>query len=132
MKKIPMIAGALIIIGTFLLIRASQDMSTYGTFKEAQSTSELIKISGQLAKDKEMYYDAEKDPNYFSFYLKDANGDEKKVVLLAEKPQDFERSEQVVITGKMTDNEFIATDLLMKCPSKYKDEEIYIRANVES
>ena len=131
MKKIPLIAGVLIIIGAFLLIRASKDMSTYGTFIEAEEKGELIKISGQLVQDKEMYYDAEKDPNYFSFFLVDANGDEKKVVLLAEKPQDFERSEQVVVTGKFSDNEFVATDLLMKCPSKYKDEEIYIRSKAE-
>lgn len=43
------------------------------------------------------------------------------------KPQDFERSEQVVLTGKMDGDEFVATEILMKCPSKYKDEEIYLK-----
>ena len=132
MKKIPIIAGVLVIIGAFLLVRASKDMSTYATFDDAISTGKTVKIAGQLAKDKEMYYDAEKDPNYFSFYLSDADGQSNKVVLLAEKPQDFERSEQVVVTGKMAGEEFIATDMLMKCPSKYKDEEIYVRSKQES
>lgn len=132
MKKLPLIAGALIIIGTVLLVNASKDMSTYATFAQAVETGELVKISGQLAKDKTMYYDAEKDPNYFSFYMIDAEGAEKKVVLKASKPQDFERSEQVVVTGKMRDDEFVATDMLMKCPSKYKDEEIYVRSQEES
>ena len=50
------------------------------------------------------------------------------MVLLSEKPQDFELSEQVVLTGQMKDDAFVATDLLMKCPSKYKDEEVYIKS----
>ena len=132
MKKIPIIAGLLVVLGTFLLIRASKDMSTYATFNDAITTGKTVKIAGQLAKDKEMYYDAEENPNYFSFFLVDADGLTKKVVLLAEKPQDFERSEQVVVTGKMDEDSFIATDLLMKCPSKYKDEEIYVRSKQES
>lgn len=107
-------------------------MSTYSTFDDAITTGETVKIAGELAKDKEMYYDAEKDPNYFSFFLKDADGKENKVVLLASKPQDFERSEQVVVTGYMKDGDFLATDMLMKCPSKYKDEEIYVRSKAES
>ena len=52
---------------------------------------------------------------------------EYKVVFDGAKPQDFELSEQIVVTGRMKDDTFIATDLLMKCPSKYKDEEIYIK-----
>ena len=59
--------------------------------------------------------------------LRDAKGEERKVVLLSEKPQDFEMSEQIVLTGKMKGEEFIASEVLLKCPSKYKDEEIYIK-----
>lgn len=111
-----------------VLVSATGDMSTYTTFAEASKSSRKVKIAGQLAKDKAMEYDPEKDPNYFSFFIKDAQGVEKKVVLLAAKPQDFELSEQIVVTGKMQDDTFVATDLLMKCPSKYKDEEVNIRS----
>ncbi len=127
MKKIHIIAVVMVVVAIGLLINAAGDMSTYGTFAEAAKTTNKVKIAGQLAKDKEMYYNPEVDPNYFSFYVKDAAGDEKKVVLLSEKPQDFELSEQIVITGMMKGDEFLATDLLMKCPSKYKDEEIYVK-----
>ena len=30
----------------------------------------------------------------------------------------------------MKGDEFVATDMLMKCPSKYKDEEVYIKSEV--
>ncbi len=128
MKKIYIVAGVMIAAAIALLMNAAKDVSTYGTFAEAAKTQEKVKIAGQLSKDKEMYYNPERDPNYFSFYIKDARGEERKVVLLASKPQDFELSEQIVVTGRMKGEEFIATDLLMKCPSKYKDEEIYIRS----
>lgn len=114
-------------VAIWLLTTASDDMSTYSTFTDASMSGKKVKVVGQLSKDKEMYYDPGKDPNYFSFYVKDNDGMEKKVVLLAEKPRDFELSEQIVITGKMKDEEFVASDMLMKCPSKYKDEEVYIK-----
>lgn len=131
MKKIYVIAGVMIAVAIALLMNTAKDMSTYGTFAEASKTGEKVKIAGQLSKDKEMYYNPEKDPNYFSFYIKDSKGDERKVVLLASKPQDFELSEQIVVTGSMKGDEFVANDLLMKCPSKYKDEEIYIKSEKE-
>jgi cytochrome c-type biogenesis protein CcmE len=128
MKKIYIVAIAMIAVAIVLLTSTAKEVSTYGTFAEASRTGEKVKIAGQLSKDKEMLYEPEKDPNYFSFYIKDAKGEERKVVLLASKPQDFELSEQIVVTGRMKGDAFVATDLLMKCPSKYKDEEIYIKS----
>ncbi len=126
------IAGIAIVIGLFLIINASKDASTYSTFKDASDSEQKVKVVGNLVKDKDMIYDPEKDPNYFSFFAKDMNGVEKKVVLLAEKPQDFELSEQIVMTGKMKGDEFMASKLLLKCPSKYKDEEIEIKGLEDS
>jgi len=128
MKRSYIIAIVMIAVAIGILISAAGDMSTYGTFTQAETSGQKVKIAGELAKDKEMYYNPEEDPNYFSFFIRDSEGEERKVVLLAAKPQDFELSEQIVVTGKMNDDAtFVATDLLMKCPSKYKDEEIYIK-----
>ena len=57
--------------------------------------------------------------NLFGFYLIDNEGLEKKVLYNGSKPQDFERSEQIVVVGKMDGDEFHASQILMKCPSKY-------------
>jgi len=132
MKKIYFVAIAMVAVAIGLLTTAAEDMSTYATFEQATTTGERVKIAGQLAKDKEMYYNPEEDPNYFSFYIRDTDGEEKKVVLLSEKPQDFELSEQIVLTGEMKGEEFVATDMLMKCPSKYKDEEVYIKSEASN
>lgn len=127
MKKIHIVAIIMIAAAIGILVSAAGDMSTYGTFAQAEMSEQKVKIAGQLSKDKEMYYNPEEDPNYFSFFIKDSKGDERKVVLLAAKPQDFELSEQIVVTGQMNGATFVATDLLMKCPSKYQDEEVYIK-----
>jgi cytochrome c-type biogenesis protein CcmE len=124
------VAGVImIIVAVTVLINASSDLSHYSNFSEALTSQKKVKVVGELVKNKEMYYNPEKDPNYFSFYVKDDQGAERKVVLLQEKPQDFELSEKLVLTGKMQGDDFVASDMLMKCPSKYKDEEIYIKEN---
>ena len=127
MKRIHFISIALIAVAIVMLIMASGDLSTYGTFEAARDARGKVKIAGQLAKDKEMVYNPEQDPNYFSFYLTDQEGEEQRVILRAAKPTDFEMSEQIVVTGRWKDDQFIASDVLLKCPSKYKDEEIYLK-----
>ncbi len=131
MKKIYVIAGVMVIVAIALLMSTAQDLSTYGTFAEAAKSGAKVKIAGQLVKEKEMYYNPAEDPNYFSFYITDSKGQEQKVAFLGSKPQDFELSEQIVVTGSMKGEAFVATDLLMKCPSKYQDEEIYIKSEKE-
>ncbi|MEM9822651.1 MAG: cytochrome c maturation protein CcmE [Bacteroidota bacterium] len=128
MKKSHIIGIVMIATAIGLLLSLSGEVSTYATFQEAKQSGQRVKIAGQLSKDKEMLYDPEKDPNYFSFYIKDGDGVENKVVLLSERPQEFERSEQIVLTGSMKGEAFVATEMLMKCPSKYKDEEIFIKS----
>lgn len=117
----------MIVAAIFIISSATKDVSTYGNFNTASNTGDRLKIVGTLAKDKPMKYDAENTPNEFAFYLKDEKGEVKQVVLQKPKPQDFERSEQIVLTGKMKGETFVADEILMKCPSKYKNEEIAIK-----
>ncbi len=128
MKKSHIIAIVMIVAAIGIFISSGSDMTTFSTFKEATATQKVVKVSGDLVKNKEMYYDEQENPNLFTFYLKDSEGQERKVILNNAKPQDFEKSENIVVTGKMQNDEFVATDMLMKCPSKYKDEEIYVKS----
>lgn len=112
-----------------MAIVAAFILSTYGNASTSASFSDAeqypnreYQISGDLVLDKPMEYDPLKDPNYFSFYLKDKNGDIKKVVSYEPKPQDFELSDKVVAIGKSKDGNFSAEKLLLKCPSKYEKE----------
>lgn len=126
MNKNIVIALVLIVAGILVFISASKDVSTYANFKQA-ANGDKVKIVGQLAKEKPMIYDPQNSPNEFTFFMKDADGIEKKVILQQPKPQDFEMSEQIVVTGELEGDTFVASEILMKCPSKYKDEEIAVK-----
>lgn len=129
-KLMPILIMALMAGGVIMLVSASKDMSTYSNFAQVKRSGETAKVVGVLAKDKPMYYNAEENPNLFRFYMTDQQGEVREVTLKAAKPQDFELSEQVVATGSFVGDEFVATSILMKCPSKYKNEEVMVRSNM--
>ncbi|HAD11581.1 MAG TPA: cytochrome C biogenesis protein [Saprospirales bacterium] len=127
MKKSHLIAILVVAVAIAILISASKDVTTYANFAQASKTEDKVKLVGQLVKERPVEYDPEKDPNFLAFYLKDEAGEVRRVELKAAKPQDFERSESIVLTGQMSGDVFAASDMLLKCPSKYKDQEIYVR-----
>ena len=129
MKKIHLISVLIIAVSIVIFITASKDVSTYATFDIAESTGDRVKIVGQLDLAKGVDFRPEINPNKTSFYMKDDKGETREVVLLKPKPQDFEMSEQIVLTGKMEEGVFTADEVLMKCPSKYKDEEISLKSD---
>jgi cytochrome c-type biogenesis protein CcmE len=127
MKKSHLLAIVVVAVAIGILISASKDVTTYANFAQATQSEDKVKLVGQLVKERPVEYDPEKDPNFLAFYLKDDAGEVRRVELMAAKPQDFERSESIVLTGKMKGETFAASDMLLKCPSKYQDQEIYVR-----
>lgn len=124
MKKSSILGIIVIAIAIAVIISTYSNTSTYGSFKDAEQTNSELHIVGHLNKGKQLYYEPTKDANYFSFYMLDNKGEECKVVFTGTKPQDFERSEQIVLTGQMRGKEFHASKILMKCPSKYTQDKL--------
>lgn len=127
MKNTHIIAIGVIAIAIAILISASKDVTTYANFTQAAKSGERVKLIGQLVKDKPIEYNPEKNPDFLSFWLRDEGGEVRQIELHAAKPQDFERSESIVLTGEMKGETFSASEMLLKCPSKYKDQEVYVR-----
>jgi cytochrome c-type biogenesis protein CcmE len=122
MKKIHVIGIVVIAIAIGAIVSTMSSASTYASFAQAaQNPGDDFHVVGKLNKGKEFTYDPQTDANLFIFYMMDNEGVEKKVTLNRPKPQDFERSEQIVIIGKCDGNDFYAYDILMKCPSKYNN-----------
>jgi len=130
MKKSSILGIVVIAVFIAIIISIYGDSSTYASFSEAQKTEVELHVVGQLNKDKELVYNPTQNANYFSFYMLDEDGQECKVVFQGSKPQDFERSEQIVLTGKMVGQEFHASKILMKCPSKYNDQQIEVTESI--
>jgi cytochrome c-type biogenesis protein CcmE len=129
MKKSHIIGIVVIAIAIAAIMSTVADSSTYASFRTAGENPErTYHVVGHLEKDMPQEYHPEQDADLFSFYLKDNEGVEKKVLLQKAKPQDFEKSEQIVVIGKMQGDDFVAKEILMKCPSKYNDP----KADIES
>jgi cytochrome c-type biogenesis protein CcmE len=122
MKKIHIVGIIVIAVAIGVIFTSLKNTSTYADFNEAVANPDKeFHVVGKLQKAQPMMYDPKINPDEFIFTLVDNKGVEKRVVLHKSKPQDFERSEQIVIIGKMHGEEFHANDILMKCPSKYND-----------
>jgi cytochrome c-type biogenesis protein CcmE len=122
MKKTHIIGILIIAVAIAIIITSISDSGTYESFSTAiNHPDKEFHVVGKLNKEKEISYNPKQDANLFSFFMVDEKGLEKKVVFNGAKPQDFERSEQIVIIGKASGEEFAASKILMKCPSKYTD-----------
>lgn len=108
----------LIAVCAAVIISTIASSATYASFNEAFSNPDRdYTISGYLNKEKPI----ETQPTSVSFYMIDHEGEEHRVHLNQAKPQDFERSEKVIVKGRVKGNDFYATEISLKCPSKYND-----------
>lgn len=127
MRRTHVIAIVMLVVAATALIISSKDLSTYSTFNIAENSGNRVKVVGTLSLSDPIVYQPEVDPNQFTFFMIDQEGQKRQVTLLQPKPRDFERAEQVVITGRSSESGFNANEILLKCPSKYKDEELALR-----
>lgn len=131
MKKthiIILIGIAALIVG---LLTYSVDFSTYDTIQSAkEKRGKFVHLIAKLDKDHPITYDAVNNPNYLSFYAVDSLGGKTKVVYHNSKPADLEKSERIVMKGKMQEDHFECSDILLKCPSKYKDDKKQLEKNM--
>lgn len=124
MKPKVIILIALLAVVIAVIVGTYGDVSTTATFTEADAQpNKEFHITGTLLKDKPIEYDPVKDPNYFTFYLQDKNGDVRKVISHEPKLQDFELTETVTMIGQAEGENFRANKVLPKCPSKYEEEQ---------
>jgi cytochrome c-type biogenesis protein CcmE len=123
MKKVHIIilgAVAVVIAG---LLTMMKDLTTYDTIASARGKEgKYVHLIAKLDKSRPVEYDPVKDPNYLSFYALDSLGGQTRVVYRNAKPTEFEHSERIVLKGKMQGDVFECKEILLKCPSKYKDD----------
>ncbi len=133
MKKTHIIGLIVIAIAISIVISTTGDASSYRNFTEAKELAENgnttpIHVVGKLKKQNNQVVGIEQSPDKlsFSFIMVDENNVEQKVFRPDPMPTDFLRSEQVVVIGAYRNDTFVAEKILLKCPSKYKEEEIKI------
>jgi len=128
MKKMHIVALVMIAAAIVMIVMSSADLSTFTTFAKAEESMKRVKVSGTYSKIDPLIYAPTENPNYYSFYLIDKDGEKRQVEVQQPKEQGFDNSESIVLTGKMDDQGiFQATEVLLKCPSKYKEEHLALR-----
>lgn len=106
-----------------VLISTTTSSSEYASFSEASRRPDTqFTLVGNINKEKPIEYNPHVNPNLVTFYMIDKEGTEFKVILNSSKPQDMERSEDVVVKGRCGGDTFYANSILLKCPSKYVEK----------
>ena len=134
MKKTHILGIIVIGIAIMIIVSTAGDASTYVSFDEAKELAEdgndnLIHVVGSLKKDPEgnvQGIEKSGDMLSFAFVMVDDKSNEQRVIYNEPMPADFMRSEQVVVIGSYKKDYFVADKILMKCPSKYQEEEVQV------
>ncbi|TAG11391.1 MAG: hypothetical protein EAZ13_03680 [Sphingobacteriia bacterium] len=123
MKTTHIIILVLIAAAIAVLVQYTGDLTTYETIASAkEKEGKFVNLIAKLDQHKPVEYDAVKNPNYLSFTAIDTLGNSIKVIYHDNKPTDMEKSERIVLKGRVKDGLFECKDILLKCPSKYKDD----------
>jgi cytochrome c-type biogenesis protein CcmE len=122
MKRNHLIALVVMAFLVGALMVTIQDASTYATFEMAsKKTPESVTVVGQLDLEEPITFNT--STSMLRFTAVDKDGARSIVYYNQPKPTDFERSEEITLTGLSSgDTAFFAQNILMKCPSKYADE----------
>ncbi len=132
MKKSHIIAIVVIGAAISIIIATAGDASTYVNFDQAYEMASAgnttsIHVVGELKKDESgniVGMEKSADNLSFSFVLLDDNKKEQKVFYNEPMPPDFARSEKVVVIGSYQQENFVASKILLKCPSKYQEQKL--------
>ena len=122
MKKTHIILLVFIAIAIAVLLSFMGDITTYDTVSSAkEKPGKFVHLIAKMEQNS-LEYDPVKDPNYLAFTAVDSLGNSIKVVYRNTKPTDMEKSDRLVLKGRVEDDHFECKDILLKCPSKYKDD----------
>jgi cytochrome c-type biogenesis protein CcmE len=134
MKKSHIFLIGVIAVAIAVIISTAGDASTYANFGDAYQMASVgndkqIHVVGELKKDQSGHVigiEEGLDRVSFSFIMIDDKGKEQTVQYNQPMPPDFTRSEKVVVVGSYRGENFVASKILLKCPSKYQEQNINV------
>lgn len=123
---IVLIVVVAVLIGAIL--STFRDASTYAGFELAEDNlGEQYTVIGKLDTSLDITFNPQ--TTLLRFTAIDKEGESRIVYYNNPKPTDFERSEEITMKGYASDTAFIASEILMKCPSKYNEQNQLTGAN---
>jgi cytochrome c-type biogenesis protein CcmE len=109
--------SALVVFGAVAFMNLNQTMAPYVTFSEARASERAVQVAG--FPDHAL---ARFDPgrSEFRFEMRNEAGELMPVAYKGVKPGNFDQAETVVVVGRYAEGVFQASQILVKCPSKYE------------
>lgn len=117
--KIVILIAIIIGLVLFGVLSFKRNLTPYVDFDEAKKSLGVVQVIGELVTD-QTRYDLETQKLYFT--LKNDKDEKLLVSYTGPKPANFEDATNVVVLGKYENGEFVAEQVLVKCPSKYQGE----------
>ena len=116
----------LVIFAGFSMTKFSEALTPYVSYDEARATTRSVQVAGGLAPNSSSY---DMNAKHLRFTLGDTEDSSKTLAVRYSglKPANFEDAISIVAIGNFDSQtqEFVANDLLVKCPSKYQGVEGY-------
>lgn len=126
MKAKYIIGGIIIIV--FMIWGATSFVKTtiqYVSIEQARTSNKIVQVMGKIDFDTKDY-DAENSRLAFAIYDAEAEeietAEKMNVVYFGVVPGNFDQATSVVLKGKSDGSQFVADQMLVKCPSKYQGE----------
>lgn len=120
MKRSYLVGAALIVAFAALGIgQLKNTLTTYVGFEEARAAGERVQIKGKIDKKSVRF---ESQTNDLRFDVTDEAGERMHIEYAGATPGNFNQASHVVAVGEYKEGVFHATDLLIKCPSKYQGQ----------
>ncbi|NNE71923.1 MAG: cytochrome c maturation protein CcmE [Rhodothermales bacterium] len=118
MKTKTIFGGLFLVAFTAMLLTSfGQEVGGYMDFDEAAASGGSAHVVGMWVEDQPFTYDPA--TNIFAFSMADELGNVRRVRYANPKPANFEDAEKLVIEGYADGADFVAENILVKCPSKY-------------
>lgn len=110
--------SSIVLFTSLLMYNFGNSIDTYVNFEQAKDRGSAHVVGTW---DDTRNWGFSRESMRFSFYMKDEDGNVRRVIYPKPKPNNFEQATQLVVIGEMKNDVFYANDMLMKCPSKYND-----------
>lgn len=108
---------AVVALGLFGMMNMKQSITPYVTIKQAQRSHATVQVNGKLVKNSSEY---DMKSGMLRFRILDTDGDTMAVEYPKPAPANFKQATGIVLVGEYRGGVFRASELLVKCPSKYE------------
>lgn len=108
---------ALVALGLFLVMNLKKSVTPYVGIEEAERAKTTVLVNGSLVKNS---VKTDSKTGTLEFSITDGKGHDMQVEYPKAPPANFATAPAMVLRGKFEKGAFQATEILVKCPSKYE------------